>query len=95
MGYSVNAMDFSKTFESVVHDILVMESMLCNTNKEHVEWIKSCPPDSFQNHSHQWSMGNADSLLNSCILMLGSYYKDQHWASTVQHFWYWESVTGK
>lgn len=65
MGYSVNVMGFSKTFESVVHNVLIMESMLRNTNKEHVKWIKSWPPDSFQNHSHQWSMGNPDLLLNS------------------------------
>lgn len=40
MGCSVNVMDFCKMFESVAHNILITESMLCNINKEEVKWIK-------------------------------------------------------
>lgn len=94
-GCSVNVMDFCKTFESVVHNIQITESMLRNINKEHVKWIKNWPNDSSQNCSRQWSMVNAELLLSSCVLVAGGYHKDQCWASIVQHFQCWESVIEK
>lgn len=85
-GCSVNVMDFRKTFESVVHNILVTESMLRNINKEHVKWIKNWPNDSSQNCGRQWSMVNAELLLSRCVLVVGGYRQDQCRASIVQHF---------
>lgn len=58
MGCSANIMDFCKTFESVLHNIPVTESIPCNINKEYVKWIKNCPMAALKIAavSGQWSL---------------------------------------